>query len=266
MQISNNFELDVMVHGSKARIFNHEGRVYIEGREGSEFTVKIKNNTPQRVLAVLTVDGLSVISGKEAGFDAGGYILEAWGSVSVPGWRLNNKEVASFEFTKPWDSYAAGKGKGGNLGVVGCAFYYEKYMPTFSTSASGNWPWSTNTPGSGIFTLTAIGSANSVSVKGPSDALNTSNNVTSANYAQLSDHVTNQIGTGFGEKTKHRVNEESFSQASSSPAEVLTVYYDTRDGLKRRGIDVDWAPSVSPSPFPKENVDKYCQPPVGWKD
>jgi hypothetical protein len=292
---STNFELDILIHGSKARTYKQDGRVYIEGREGTEFSVLLKNNTPQRVLAVLTVDGLSVIDGKEGSFKSGGYILDPWESTKVPGWRLNNKEVANFEFASPNKSYAAKKGRGGNLGIIGCAFFYEKkdyvqelldkinelekrtpkiieehhyHYPKDWWWGQGTW-YTTTTPGFSTFTLTSgttLGTSNSVSAFNSCDA--PMGNSKASSYQIKSEDVDllkieqTSLGTKFGDKAIHKVSEESFNRVSEIPTEVLTVYYDTKDGLKRRGIDTDPTPSFTPSAFPKES--KFCEPPMDW--
>lgn len=281
--MSNNFELDVLVHGSPARTYKHNGRVFIEGKEGSEFSIKIKNNTSRRVLAVLTVDGLSAIDGKEAGFESGGYILEPWISSKIPGWRLDNKEVAKFEFGTPPQSYVAKKGgDGNNLGIIGCAFFYEKedltqklldqiadlekyrpkehhhyypypHYPTYPTSPW--WTYTTYGSGSQTFTVNAgISTMNAVNCSSQAFQMK-SKDLDSVN-------ARSSLGTKFGDKTTHKVSEEIFDRATKNPAEVLTIYYDTREGLKRRGVDVDWMQPIAPSAFPKEA--KYCEPPSGW--
>lgn len=252
--MSKYFELDVLVHGSAARVYKHEGKAYIEGKVGSTFTVRIKNNSPWRALAVLTVDGLSVMDGSEASFDSGGYIIPAWGSVKVPGWRLSDDNVASFEFTIPGNSYAASKGKGTNLGVIGCAFYFEQkpntdfFNPKTKEFERGESPQ---------YRLTT--SSSSGDIRFMSLSMNDSNNT--VNCYNMS---SAGLGTGFGDKKSHKVESKNFERATVAPIEIATLYYDTLDGLKRRGVDVDYRLQVSPSPFPKESA--YCEPPKGWSD
>ncbi|MCK9369564.1 hypothetical protein M0R04_06625 [Candidatus Dojkabacteria bacterium] len=249
---SSNFELDVLVHGSSARTYQHEGRVFIEGKEGSEFTIRIKNNTHRRVLAVLTVDGLSVIDGKEGSFTSGGYIIDPFGSVKVPGWRLNNEEVASFEFTSPNKAYASKQGSGGNLGVIGCALYYEEYKSL---------PWSTVTTTDNDRFYTLNPSLRDVDTS-PSMYMNASQS--SSNTSLRLDSVQNSLGTKFGDKAVHKIRDEFFQRSTKVPIEILTIYYDSKQGLKERGIDLEWRPTISPSAFPKEDI-KFCQPPKDWK-
>ena len=269
MKQSQNFELDVYVHGSKAKQYFNEGKFFVEGKEGSTFDVRATNNTGRRVLAVITVDGLSVMDGKDGSFDSNGYIISAWQSIRIPGWRLNNKAVAAFEFTKSGLSYASSKGKGSNGGVIGCAFYYEKLpiiYPEFTVTTTSypiktNWQkynssWYSDNTGAYPKIHHAF-MAQSPFV----------NQVALRSMDLTKPPVKiNTLGTGFGSEVDHKVTKESFDREPGVPSEILTVYYDSREGLELRGIDTRSSLSISsPSPFPKENLDEYCQPPVGWK-
>ena len=303
MRQSSNFELSVIRHGSSSKQFYHEGKYYVEGKQGDEFSVKIKNNTNRRVFAVLTVDGLSAMDGKTGSFDSTGYILDSFNSITVPGWRLSNKEVAHFEFARSDKSYAAGKGKGIHNGVIGCAFFYEKqYAPQVTISNlpdafphshpwwekcpnCPSWPdftkyrlyndgntqvyntkdFSLGSSGNSINTLTAQ-SANFSSM-GNTVQTSASNQMQFSSASGPQQVMSSSLGTGFGDRTEHRVVSVGFERASETPTEVLTVYYDTRQGLKNRGIAVDGYTEIA-SPFPgsQRDYDKYCEPPQDWND
>ena len=75
--------------------------------------------------------------------------------------------------------------------------------------------------------------------------------------------TASSLGTAFGERANHRVQTSSFEKASDKPAEILTIYYDTRDGLFNRGVNLNKITEVA-SPFPNEKLDGYCTPPEGW--
>lgn len=283
MKQSTNFDLDVLVHGSESRKYFHDGKFYVEGKRGSNFTIKLRNNTSKRVLAVLTVDGLSAIDGKDGSFDGNGYILDAWSSIKVPGWRLNNSEVASFEFTDGEESYAGRKGKIRNIGVIGCAFYYEKernVWPTYIMCDHGKhcgcprndlglwWNGTTTTTtassypsGGSTVTMKNFNVGDSIPTAMSMSAQASSNN----SYYSSSAPAKQSLGTGFGDKATHRVTTSSFERANEIPNEILTVYYDTRQGLQNRGINLDYTPEIA-SPFPKDNyTPPFCEPPKGWR-
>ena len=115
-----------------AREYNspHNRQTYVEGREGSNFILRLTNNTPSRVLAVPSVDGLSVLDGKAAGKDSGGYIIEGRQTLDIPGWKLDGDTAAQFFFAGKKngqdDSYAAQSAQDtANKGVIGLRVYSE---------------------------------------------------------------------------------------------------------------------------------------------
>jgi hypothetical protein len=128
------YVVEVRVHGRKVRELQHEGETWIEGRKGSDFTIRIRNTSYNRILAVPSIDGLSVMDGEEASFDSSGYVISGQSHLDIPGWRLNNDEVAKFRFGKSAKSYAAKKGKALNVGVIGVAVFEEKAGYTFTVS------------------------------------------------------------------------------------------------------------------------------------
>lgn len=124
----NNVELTVRIKGRPITEYPHNGQTFIEGRSGSEFEVVVKNHNPFRVEAVISVDGLSVIDGKEAGPGSSGYVLNAGETTSIPGWKLSNAQVAAFEFGAKGrgTTYAEqSTGSARNVGVIGVLVYRE---------------------------------------------------------------------------------------------------------------------------------------------
>lgn len=122
--------MEVLVDGLPARTVRHAGKVYLPvERMGAEYTLRVVNHGPRRILAVLSVDGLSVISGKPASSSDLGYIVEARSRVVIPGWRRSLDTVAAFRFTSREDSYAARTGRPENVGVIGMVAYEEMAWP-----------------------------------------------------------------------------------------------------------------------------------------
>ena len=122
------YEVDVLVNGKPIKQFRHKGTRFIEGRKGSDFEIRFKNNTWRRVEVVASVDGLSVINGKPCGTDSEGYLVPARESVTIPGWRLNNDAVAKFVFNDKSRSYSTQMGHGKqNAGVIGFMVFEEEY-------------------------------------------------------------------------------------------------------------------------------------------
>ena len=88
--------------------YHKDGLSYIAGKRGENFELEISNLTMRRILAHPTVDGLSVMTGKETSrLDSShGYILRPLQKMVVPGWRLTDSEVAQFFFAGNGKSYA----------------------------------------------------------------------------------------------------------------------------------------------------------------
>lgn len=106
----NGFELSVAVpssHGStKIPEYGHHGLTFVEGRKGQFYTLKVRNDCAQRVMAVISVDGRNVVDGEACAPQSRGYIIPAYANVSIEGWRTNLNEVHTFYFEAKEHSYA----------------------------------------------------------------------------------------------------------------------------------------------------------------
>src|SRR5262252_5223500 len=114
--------------GERVPVWTHQGRLYAAGTPGEKYSVLLSNRTGERVLTVVSVDGINVITGETAAPGQSGYVLDPWGSVDIGGWRKSMSEVAAFIFTPLPDSYAARTDRPGNVGVIGVAVFRE-YRP-----------------------------------------------------------------------------------------------------------------------------------------
>jgi hypothetical protein len=129
--VSNNFEINVLVNGRRVKHYTHQGKTYVESKEGSNYTLEVKNNTPNRILVVSSVDGLSVLSGQPASDSDTGYVVDAYSRMEIKGFRYSDDAVGSFEFTskRKNDSYAATKGNQQNCGIIGVRVFNEVVRP-----------------------------------------------------------------------------------------------------------------------------------------
>lgn len=103
----------------------YRGQNYVEGRQNQEFRVRLRNKSADRVMAVLSVDGVNAISGETAGVNQTGYVLAPYQTLDVDGWRKSNVRTAAFYFTHINDSYAARTQRPDNVGVIGVAVFRE---------------------------------------------------------------------------------------------------------------------------------------------
>lgn len=140
----NDFELRILVGGKPIHEYEHMGNHFVEGRKGSEFELEFRNHTTKRVLAVPSVDGLSVMDGQPATPDSMGYLVPAQGVVRIPGWRLDAANIAKFIFEDKERSYVrtANTQSHARAGVVGMLVYEEKVqVATIPTPYFPSYPY-----------------------------------------------------------------------------------------------------------------------------
>jgi hypothetical protein len=268
--------------GNVLPTYAHHGEWFALGREGQRYNVRIFNHTGQRVEAVVSVDGRDVLSGMPGNYkQQRGYLVPAYGSVLIDGFRTSLSSVAAFRFTHPGDSYSSRMGTPENVGVVGAAFFPEAAPPTIPRrppSAVQPEPYSEYHPparrDAHAENLGTQGSEPSASSPAPSErrratrgagsAPKSSSAIESGNslaWADEYDDSSSNIGTQYGETTHSQVNEVSFTRARpSSPERVLTLRYDNRAGLVARGVLPRPRPRryEGPEAFP---VNRFAPPP-----
>lgn len=227
------FEMSVVVHGRPIFEYPYQGEVFVEGREKTTFALRIRNNTYRTCVAVVSVDGLSVMNGKEATGKESGYVIRPRGSVDIPGWRLNNQDVAEFRFGKPEGSYAALIGNPTNIGVIGAVITLERHvpLPRFKDSE---------------VRLRSAGPVAKGMNRGPS--------------------MSPGLGTEFGSRAQHQVSTVSVN-LEDHPAAQLAIRYDTGVNLEARGIILSDPHAhndavLAANPFPGQ---EGATPPPGWK-
>lgn len=198
--------------GRRLAVYWHEGRAYIAGKPGNEYQVTLRSRQAQDVLAVVSVDGVNVITGETAHPSQSGYVLSPRGGVDVLGWRKSLSQTAAFYFTTLPDSYAARTGRPEDVGVIGVALFRRKPQPPQP--------------------LNRMGPPAAARAESSADA---------------------RMGTGHGRQEYSPATHVTFERATSSPAEVLTLYYDSHANLLSRGVirdPVQVAPLPRPRPFP----------------
>jgi hypothetical protein len=247
--------VDVQVHdldqGNWLGRIPYSGRDYIEGRPGHRFSVSLQNLTGQRVLAVLSVDGVNAISGETAGSSQAGYVLDPYQQVEIRGWRKSYSDVAEFYFTDLPDSYAARTGRPQNVGVIGLAAFREKQRPVppiaYTPPAPYYPPYSPEPYRQGSYEGRA---AEKAAAPAASDSIASNGGYSRRDAAPAS--VPQQIGTGHGERRYDPVTQTEFERASWRPNQRLALYYDSYEALVAKGIIreryYDYA--RTPNPFP----------------
>lgn len=148
------FDINVLVNGSRCKLYNHLGKTFVEAKEGSEYVVEIKNNSWEKILAVVSVDSLNILNGEAADENGPGYVLDKYTSQKFYGYQYSQDKVATFKFGafgavkidpatgKPEIDPATGKeiplgyaaskqdGSEKNAGVIGVVIWDEVPQPT----------------------------------------------------------------------------------------------------------------------------------------
>ena len=112
--------------GRWLQVYRHEGRTYVVGKPGHEYQIRVTNRLREDLLAVVSVDGVNVITGESAHPAQSGYVVSPHGSVEIQGWRKSLSQTAAFYFTSLADSYAARTGRPEDAGVIGVALFRRK--------------------------------------------------------------------------------------------------------------------------------------------
>ncbi len=113
--------------GDTLPTYAHRDRFYVQGNAGERYIIRVTNPTPNRVEAVVTVDGLDVVDGEPGDLRKRGYVVPAYGDVRIEGFRTSHHDVATFRFSSVNDSYAGQKGKARNVGVIAVAIFEEHH-------------------------------------------------------------------------------------------------------------------------------------------
>ncbi len=214
-------------------IYWHDGRRYVVGKPGNEYAIRVRNGSAGRVLAVMSVDGVNVITGDTASPQQSGYVLSPYESTEIAGWRTSLSRTAAFYFTSLPDSYAARTGRPDDVGVIGVAIFAERPRPIAL----------------GELRRQEAARADAKTAQAPMPSAPAS----SANEAGAARDQAAKLGTGYGRSETSYASYTRFERASETPAETIAIYYDSFQNLLAQGVPVAPAPIARyrPNPFPE---------------
>jgi len=264
-----NYELDVLVNNKPVKQYGHEGESWIEAKEGTDYTIKVKNNTSRRILAIVSVDGLDTISGEPASKDSGGYIVNGYSSFEIKGFRSSLEKVNLFTFADKEESYAVTSPNGDqsskNVGGISLLVFSEKIEATkknlFKPFQPKPWDkydkipdWKPSKPHYDI--ICQATSLDSTIMRGFGNETARRINL---DDAKAIDSLTPDLGTKFSHvEIEDKVTEIEFKRGTLQ--EQISLYYGSRDFLKKLGINFEPEPKVVlPTLFKEGN---FCKPPV----
>lgn len=227
-------------------VYWHAGRAWVEGRPGNEYQIVVRNQTGSDLLAVVSVDGVNVVTGETASPAQGGYVIDSWRNLDITGWRKSLSRTAAFYFTEISDSYAARTGRPNHVGVIGAAFFRRKpdavtyeVAPDYTPR-----PWQNAVPPA----------ASTAPMRERAEAPAASDSAvqgrTGSGYS--SPAPVAKLGTGHGRSEVSRVRSVEFERATVNPEETITIFYDSRANLIARGIirERPLPTPREPQPFP----------------
>jgi len=224
--------------GRELPVYMHEGKAYVVGKPGNEYSVSVRNQSGEDLLAVMSVDGVNVLSGETATSRQGGYVISSWDSLDVKGWRKSLERTAAFYFTSLGDSYAARTGRPDNVGVIGVALYQRQRTPPPPPIAFDKLEEAPRSKDSGGY--------------GYRERLDSA--PAAADQAKRAAPSTIQpgapLGTGHGRQEESQARYVDFRRATSYPVETVTIYYDSYRNLVARGILEQPVARRDPQPFP----------------
>jgi hypothetical protein len=197
------------------------------------------------------------LDGKAASLSKRGYVVPAFGSVTIDGFRTSLDTVAAFRFSSVSDSYAGRKGEDRNVGVIGVAFFRERVEPPVEVTR----PWG---PPRRSRSAEAAPAPQSKSAAPSAGAAR-------EGRGESMKRPTDRpgLGTEFGETRESRVRETFFVRESEQPSATNELRYNDRRGLRALGIRIDPEPEdttddeldlrETAQPFPRDR--RFAEPP-----
>jgi hypothetical protein len=250
--------LDVLVDGIPLPQISHGGKTYVEAPWNKDFELRINCPYNGRYLAICSVDGLSIMNGRPASSQDGGYVIEN-GSITIPGFRLDSDNVAHFRFGDKSGSYANLVGQPRNVGVIGLKLFadadYRVYPPPY-------WYWYQHYPyidDERSFPPNAGAPGMLRPPTGGYVPQQPSRQAVAPSYPWHSS-LDHDMGTEFGSRTNYNTIDTHFNRGALVAS--FKIEYASHEKLVKAGI-LPYGGIISsptPDPFPADG----CLPPPGW--
>jgi len=240
--------------GETLTVYRKNGVVYVAGRPGARYALHLQSHAGQRVLAVVSVDGINVISGETAAWNQRGYVLRPGQSYDVTGWRKSDDEVAAFEFAALGDSYAARTGRPQQVGVLGVAVFLERPEPVAVVEPMAPAPTLRDEAHAGAPPAPAP-------VQAPTAARAALKALPDAIRPDSVAAPRERLGTGHGEREWNQVRTVAFERMTPQPQLVLRIEYDSRENLIAAGVIPAPSRYGQADPFPANPPQSYVPDP-----
>jgi hypothetical protein len=217
--------------GQQLPTYRYRGDLYVVGTPGNKYSITLRNGSGAPVLSVVSVDGVNVVTGETAQWSQSGYVLAPYGYTEINGWRKSLRQVAAFVFAPESQSYASKTQRPDNVGVIGVAVFQSRQEPPM------------------VLQRPEAGAGNDAAESAASPAAPAARSKAMADSAAKEE----RLGTGHGAREWSRATYTSFERATTEPAQVIRIYYDSYRNLVAKGV-IPQPPVRKPDPFPGQFV------------
>jgi hypothetical protein len=221
--------------GERLPVYEHAGERWVAGVPGHRYAIRVRNRASTRLLAVMSVDGLNVLSGEPAAWQQRGYVFAVGAQYDVAGWRKSNDRIAAFEFSSVPDSYASRIGRPDNVGVIGVALFREAAPPVAQLAPDTR-----------------------MAPEAPEDRAAAPRSRGGLEPPMAKALQAPSLGTAHGRGETSYVELTDFERARPTPDEVITIRYDRFEALVAMGII---AQPQAPKAFPESTAQYVPDPP-----
>lgn len=278
-----NINVEILVNGSRCKVYKHNNKFYLESKNNSQYSIKVKNDNYFKVGAAVSVDGLNIINGEPAGNKDPLYILDNYNSIELKGFRVDNDSVAAFKFGKKEKSYATEtQGNEAQNGVIAVRVYKEKELnldiykdilenddfPNAKPSKPLNpnpWmppyrPYPYDKPY--WYYKDEYSSTGMEEYKARSKSIdNNESHFLKSCAINCSQNGEFDSGTFWGPKTNSPIKEVEFKRGDLLTE--IVIYYATRAELEKMGVEFHKKQEINfPNAFPADS--KFCKKPKNW--
>jgi len=248
-------------NGQVLSTYSGGGRYWVVGTPGQEYSIRYCNSTPGRVLAVMSVDGVNVVSGDTAAPSQSGYVLGPYECADIQGWRKNMSRTAAFYFTELPDAYATRTGRPQNVGVIGVAVFREKQPPItwrpkekIANDVRRDMDARAQSSAASGYGQEAQASADAVRPQEQAAGRLEAAPGVAQSMPTPPPAPVSKLGTGHGRSEDSPAQMVRFERESVTPNETIAIYYDRRENLAAMGIlpppvIARWG-NPNPNPFP----------------
>ena len=262
--------------GRELPIYRYRGEYWVAGRPGSRYAIRARNAIGERVMAVMSVDGVNIVTGETAGVLQNGYVFSGGERSDITGWRKSDSQIAAVEFTSVGNSYASRTGRPADVGVIGVALFRERVPAPLAPPAPPIVLPQRDGYGSNREMERRSEAPSAVAEAAPAAPAAQSRSADSALGAESAASAKGglarpspSLGTGHGRRETSHVGHTTFERAQSTPDEVVRIRYDSRENLIAAGVipvppPPRWPRPEGPSAFPGSEMGYVPDPPARY--